>query len=152
MNPTTLAGYQTILMKEQTSGCGYWLQTADSRISSGFNDGGCIEHLSSGPPIPLGQWSHLAAVFNNATDTYTLYLNGTAIASSSETDAPVPNTQALVLRAVELQRLRVRALARADRRRPRVRPTTHARPDPGGHEHGRLGRHFFGTCARPRRR
>ncbi len=96
VNPTSLAGYQTILMKEQTSGCGYWLQTADTRISSGFNDGGCIEHLSNGPPIPLGQWSHLAAVFNNATDTYTLYLNGTAIASSSETDAPVPNTQALV--------------------------------------------------------
>ena len=31
------------------------------------------------PTIPLNQWSHLAAVFNDAANTYTLYLNGTAI-------------------------------------------------------------------------
>ena len=97
VKPSTLSGYQTILVKEETSGCGYWLQTADTDISSGFNSGGCDEHRSGPQPIPLNQWSHLAAVFNNTTNTYKLYLNGTAISSTTETEAPVRNSQDLVL-------------------------------------------------------
>ena len=97
VKPSTLNGYQTILMKEQTSGCAYWLQTVDADISSGFNNGGCAEHRSGSPAIRLNRWSHLAAVFNNATDTYKLYLNGRAISSTAETGAPVRNSQALVL-------------------------------------------------------
>jgi hypothetical protein len=52
--------------------------------------------VSTTPTIPLNQWSHLAAVFNDAANTYTLYLNGVAILTATETTAPVPNTQALV--------------------------------------------------------
>ena len=96
VKPTALSGYQTILMKEETSGCGYWLQTVDTNVNSGFGNGGCREHASSGPAVPLNAWSHLAGVFNNAANTYTLYLNGTAIGTSSETLAPTPNTQALI--------------------------------------------------------
>ena len=97
VRPTTLTGYQTILIKEANSGCGYWLQTTGTRIDSGFNSGGCREHISgSTPTIPLNQWSHLAAVFNDSANTYTLYLNGTAISTINETTAPIPNTQALV--------------------------------------------------------
>ena len=97
VRPTTLTGYQTILIKEVTSGCGYYLQTTGARIDSGFNSGGCREHSSgSTPAIPLNQWSHLAAVFNDSANTYTLYLNGTAISTINETFAPNPNTQALV--------------------------------------------------------
>ena len=49
-------------MKEETSGCGYWLQTVDTDVSSGFNNGGCREHAQQrAPPIPLNPWSHLAA-------------------------------------------------------------------------------------------
>ena len=97
VRPTTLTGYQTILIKEANSGCGYWLQTTGTRIDSGFNSGGCREHISgSTPAIPLNQWSHLAAVFNDSANTYTLYLNGTAISTINETFAPTPNTQALV--------------------------------------------------------
>ena len=40
MKPTALSGYQTILIKEVTGGCGYWLQTTGNKISSGFSNGG----------------------------------------------------------------------------------------------------------------
>ena len=96
VRPTALSGYQTVLIKEVTSGCGYWLQTTDNTIASGFSNGGCREYVSTTPTIPLNQWSHLAAVFNDSANTYTLYLNGTAIRTATETTAPVPNTQALV--------------------------------------------------------
>jgi hypothetical protein len=97
IKPTALSDYQTILIKEETSGCAYWLQTAGTRISSGFANGYCRVHLSgAAPAIPLNQWSHLAAVFNDAANTYTLYLNGTAVSTTAQTAAPVPTTQPLI--------------------------------------------------------
>ena len=48
------------------------------------------------PRSRVNQWSHLAAVFNDSANTYTLYLNGTPISTQSETVAPVANSQALV--------------------------------------------------------
>jgi glucose/arabinose dehydrogenase len=96
VNPTALNAYQTVLIKEVTGGCGYWLQTTGNRIASGFSNGGCREFVSTTPTVPLNQWSHLAAVFNDTANTYTLYLNGTAILTAAQTVAPVPNTQALV--------------------------------------------------------
>ena len=96
VKPSALSGYQTILIKEQTGGCAYWLQTTGNKISSGFASGGCREHVNSSPNLALNQWSHLAAVFNDAANTYTLYLNGTAVATQSETSVPVPTSQALV--------------------------------------------------------
>lgn len=96
VRPSTLSGWQTILIKETTSGCGYWLQTFGTNISSGFSNGGCRDHTSAGPAVPLNQWSHVAAVFNDAANTYTLYLNGAVIQTATETTAPVPNSQALV--------------------------------------------------------
>jgi glucose/arabinose dehydrogenase/chitodextrinase len=97
IKPTALSGYQTILIKETSSGCRYWLQTNDSKISSGFNRGGCREHASNTLAIPLNQWSHLAAVFNDAANTYTLYFNGVAVTVQTETSTPTTNTQSLVL-------------------------------------------------------
>jgi hypothetical protein len=38
----------------------------------------------------------VAAVFNDAANTYTLYLNGVAIRTVAESAAPNPNAQALV--------------------------------------------------------
>ena len=96
VKPSALSAYETVLIKEVTGGCGYWLQTSGNRIASGFSNGSCREYVSTTPTIPLNQWSHLAAVFNDAANTYTLYLNGTAIRTATETTAPVPNTQALV--------------------------------------------------------
>lgn len=97
VNPTALSDYQTVLIKEASfGGCGYWLQTTGNKLASGFNNGGCREYVGSTPTIPLNQWSHLAAVFDNAANTHTLYLNGVAILTATETTTPVPNTQPLV--------------------------------------------------------
>jgi len=96
VKPTALTAYQTILIKEVTGGCGYWLQTTGNALASGFNNNGCREHISGTPTIPLNAWSHLAAVFNDTANTYTLYLNGVAILTENETSVPLPNTQALV--------------------------------------------------------
>jgi glucose/arabinose dehydrogenase/chitodextrinase len=96
IKPTTLSGYQTILIKEVTGGCGYFLQTVVSNIGSGFYSGGCTEHISSSPAIPVGQWSHIAAVFDTVANTYTMYLNGVTIFTQTQTANLSPNTQALV--------------------------------------------------------
>jgi PKD repeat protein len=98
VRPTTLSGYQTILIKETSGGgvCGYWLQTLYIGVASGFHNNGCREHTSGSPAIPLNEWSHLAAVFDDASDTYTLYLNGDVIATDSESSLPEPNTQDLL--------------------------------------------------------
>jgi glucose/arabinose dehydrogenase/PKD repeat protein len=96
VRPTALSGYQTILIKETTSGCAYWLQTVGTAISSGFRNGGCQEHASNGSPLQLNQWSHLAAVFDDAANTYTLYVNGNAVSTQTETRPPQPTAQALV--------------------------------------------------------
>src|SRR5262249_33949258 len=95
VKPADLSDYRTVLIKEASGGCGYWLQTVDTDIDSGFNNSDCLEHTSGSPAIPLNQWSHLAAVFNDADNTYTLYLNGNAIATDSETAPPGPNTERL---------------------------------------------------------
>jgi glucose/arabinose dehydrogenase len=97
VNPTQLSNYQTILIKETTGGaCGYWLQTTSNKIASGFRNGSCREYVSNTPTIPLNQWSHLAAVFDDSANTYKLYLNGALISTNTETLAPVPNTQSLL--------------------------------------------------------
>jgi hypothetical protein len=96
VRPTALSGYQTIFIKEVTGGCGYWLQTTGNAISSGFSTSVCLEHVSTGSAVPVNQWSHLAAVFDDAANTYTLYLDGVALSAQNETSNPVPNTQALV--------------------------------------------------------
>ena len=96
VKPTALSGYQTVLIKEVTGGCGYWLQTTGNKIAADSTAAAAASTSAPRPTIPLNQWSHLAAVFNDAANTYTLYLNGTAILTASETTAPVPNTQALV--------------------------------------------------------
>ena len=96
VRPTALSGYQTILIKETTGGCSYWLQTNATGVSSGLGNGGCREHQSTTPAVPVNQWSHLAAVFNDTANTYTIYLNGVAVSTQSETAAPVANSQALV--------------------------------------------------------
>ena len=94
---------------------------------------------AAAPTIPLNQWSHLAAVFNDAANTYTLYLNGTAVPTQSETTAPVPNTQALVFGQIGVHQLRLRALAGPDRRHPHLQPAADRRRGAGGHEQRNLG-------------
>ncbi len=97
VKPTALSGYQTILIKETTGGCAYWLQTNGNQVSSGFNNGsGCTEHQTTTANLPLNAWSYLTAVFDDAASTYQIYVNGNLVSSQTETGKIQPNTQSLV--------------------------------------------------------
>ncbi len=97
IKPAALSGAQTILIKESTSGCAYFLQTVDNEIDSGFNNGsGCVEHRTTTANLTAGNWYHVASVLDRSTNTFKIYLNGNLILNASETQAPVSNTQPLV--------------------------------------------------------
>ena len=98
IKPDTLSGVQTILIKESSDSCGYWLQTIGTEISSGFNSGsGCIDHRTTTAALATGNWYHIAAVLDRSTDTFTVYLDGVSILTEPESDAPAPNAEPLVL-------------------------------------------------------
>jgi len=97
VKPSTLSGYQSIFMKESSSGCGYYLLTLDNQIVGGFNGGGgCLDHETTTANLSTGNWYHIAAVLDHSTNTFTIYLNGSSVLNVSETAVPVPNTQPVV--------------------------------------------------------
>jgi glucose/arabinose dehydrogenase len=98
VKPDTLAGFHTILIKESSATCGYWLQTNGTQISSGFNAGsGCLDHQTTSANLATGNWYHIAAVLDRTANTFQIYLDGTSILAVPETAAPAPNTESLVL-------------------------------------------------------
>jgi chitodextrinase len=98
VNATALNGYQTIIIKEVTGGCGPWIQTAGDQISSGFNTGsGCSEHTTSTANLQPNTWYFITATFDTAAQVYSIYANGTLLLSESQTGAPATTTQAFVL-------------------------------------------------------
>src|SRR5262249_6037260 len=97
IKPSALSGYQTVLIKESTGGCGYWLQTADNQLDTGFNNGSsCDEHKTTNANLVTGTWYHVVAVLDHSTNTYKTYLNGNLILSMTDTTVPVSNSQPLV--------------------------------------------------------
>jgi hypothetical protein len=97
IKPDTLAGFQTILIKEVSASCGYWLQTVGAQISSGFNSGsGCIDHQTSTANLLVGSWYHVAAVLDRDAQTFKIYVNGVEHLSEFEPGGPVPNSESLV--------------------------------------------------------
>jgi len=46
--------------------------------------------------LPLNTWSYLTAVFDDAANSYKLYVNGTLVSLQAETGTMQPNTQSLV--------------------------------------------------------
>ena len=135
VRPTALSGYQTMLIKETTGGCAYWLQTSGTTVSSGFENGGCRDHQSTTPAVPVNQWSHLAAVFNDSANTYTLYLNGDGHIDAERDRRPGRQLAGAGVRPIRLRWLRLRALARTPGRNPHLQPAPEHRRGPGGHEH-----------------
>jgi len=98
VNPASVSGTGTLLIKETTVGCGYFLQIANGQIASGFNNGsGCVEHDTTNANLAAGNWYFLSIVLDHSSNTYNTYLNGNLLSSAAETGVPVPNTQPLVL-------------------------------------------------------
>ncbi len=99
INPASLNGYQSILLKEDPSagGCGYWLQTVGGGLSGGFYYGsGCREHTVNFA-FQTGSWYHVAVVLDAAASTYSMYVNGTLLNSEPEGAVPQPNNQSLMI-------------------------------------------------------
>jgi Concanavalin A-like lectin/glucanases superfamily/IPT/TIG domain len=97
VNPATVSGTETLLIKETTTGCSYFLQIVNGQIDSGFNNGSsCIEHVTTNANLVAANWYLLTAVLDHNGNTYNTYLNGSLIASVAETGVPAPNTQPLV--------------------------------------------------------
>src|SRR5258708_25867029 len=98
VNPATVSGTETLLIKETTSGCSYFLQIVNGQINSGFNNGSsCIEHTTTNANLAAGNWYFFTVVLDHSSNTYSSYLNGNLIAIVAETGLPTPNTQPLVL-------------------------------------------------------
>lgn len=103
IKPTALTGYQSILTKETMGGgcstLAYWLQMNGNRISGGLHNGStCIEHLTvAQPTMSLNNWHHIAAVFDDAANTYKFYLNGNLVVTQTENGTPSPKTSALMI-------------------------------------------------------
>ena len=98
VNPATVSGTGTLLIKETTVGCGYFLQIANGQIDSGFNNGsGCIEHITTNANLAAGNWYFITVVLDHTSNTYNTYLNGNLLSGAPETGVPVPNAQPLVL-------------------------------------------------------
>lgn len=103
IKPTSLTGYQSIFTKEiPGAGCSslaYWFQLNGNRLAAGFNNGSsCIEHLTTNQPtLTVGTWNHVAAVFDDAANTYKIYLNGTLVTTQTENGAPSVKNSPLMI-------------------------------------------------------
>ena len=93
--PTSLNGWKTMLMKEQTGFASYWLYANDDagRPSNVVNVGGTVRQLSAGSHLPTNTWTHLAATYDGSTQK--LYVNGVLVGSRSQTGAIALSSGAL---------------------------------------------------------
>ncbi len=93
--PTSLNGWKTVLMKEQTGFASYWLYANDdaSRPADVVNIGGTLRQLSAGSHLPTNTWTHLAATYDGSTQK--LYVNGVLVGSRSQTGAIALSSGAL---------------------------------------------------------
>jgi chitodextrinase len=96
------ATYQTPLIKGTTSACAYWLQMAGTHPSIGFGAGttsNCSsyrEHVVSNVTWQQDVWHHAAVVFDDASNTFAFFLDGTRVFIISQTSAPLSSAEALV--------------------------------------------------------
>ncbi|MGC1943643.1 MAG: IPT/TIG domain-containing protein, partial [Candidatus Acidiferrales bacterium] len=99
VKPATVTGTQTVLIKETTTGgCAYFWQIVNGQIDSGFNNGSaCVEHVATTATLTAGTWYYIAVTLDHSSNTYNTYLNGSLIASTTETGASVPNSQSLMM-------------------------------------------------------
>ena len=69
-------------------------------MSAGFGlNAACTsfhEAVATGSTLPVGSWSHVVTVFDNAANTQTMYVNGVQVLSATEASAPVASAEALV--------------------------------------------------------
>ena len=92
---TTISGWRTVVMKEQTGSASYWLYANDdsNHPANVVNVGGSVKQLSAGSRLPGNTWSHLAATYDGLTQK--LFVNGVLVGSRAQTGAIVLSSGAL---------------------------------------------------------
>ncbi|MER6946557.1 LamG-like jellyroll fold domain-containing protein [Nonomuraea sp. NPDC000554] len=82
VNPTTVSSWRSVVMKDHAEGGAYGLYASNGTGPASWlktDDG--VHGVALGGPLPLNQWSHLAATYDGSVAR--LYVNGTQVAESS---------------------------------------------------------------------
>jgi chitodextrinase len=80
IKPTSLSGWNTVLMKQQTSALSYGLYAnTGSNGPAGDVQTGSEAEVQGPTPLPVNTWSHLAATYNGTV--LALYVNGAQVAT-----------------------------------------------------------------------
>lgn len=80
----------------------YYFGTLGDEIIFGFSAGGTYqEFTTSGFNLPTGVWHHIAATFDNSTDTVKLYHDGAEVLSATTTYDPPTNSRDLYIGSSE---------------------------------------------------
>ena len=96
-NAGGLDSYDLVLSKGASGdNQNYWLGTEDDKITFGFYSSGFRE-FKEDVNLLTETWYHIAATFNNASDSVRVYLNGAEVKIWSTDREPVGNTEDLYI-------------------------------------------------------
>lgn len=88
--PTNLSGDRDIITKVNGSS-DYHLQITGNAVQVGFSNGGWYSATTTNT-VPLNTWTHVAGVFNDASNTLTVYIGGTQSAQTTNVTATPQST------------------------------------------------------------
>ena len=95
IKPTTVTpSYQILLDRRTGSNTGYTIMLNTNKILFGFDS---YWHTATAYALSPNTWYYVEAVYDNATSTAKVYINGTQQLSEAETHTPVSRTIALRL-------------------------------------------------------
>ena len=98
INATAYSGYQTILSKVGVSDLNYWFGTLDDELILDFYVAGVwYRFVTDNTNLLVGNWYHVAASFDNATDSVRLYVNGVEAFNGVMTATLVVNTADILI-------------------------------------------------------
>ncbi|MBA1445297.1 MAG: DNRLRE domain-containing protein [Chromatiales bacterium] len=96
----SLIGYHMVLIKgDSLAPENYWLGVENNTVNFGFDIGGTyIQFNTSGLTLSPDSWHHIAASFEDATDTVRLYVDG-KYETFTTTDIPQVNNEGIIIGA-----------------------------------------------------
>jgi hypothetical protein len=92
VNPTSLSGWRTALLKEAGGGLSYALYANDNTPNPAvtIQTGGTDRSAVGTSPLPLNTWTHLASTYDGAQ--LRLYVNGVQVGSRAQTGSILVST------------------------------------------------------------
>jgi hypothetical protein len=93
IRPQELSGYNIVLSKGTTGTDGYvWLSTNNTELNFGYYSSGYREYQTSGLGLQTNTWYHVAATFDDATNTVRTYVNGQQVLVNTSATQALSNT------------------------------------------------------------